>query len=502
MNVHRITYPLKDRWSFLWLFIAMLLSCFSTSSAKWLIPITAWLNIIFFLRFFRSQKRVWLAYLATAIAIAISTAISMPSQSLGVLTLPVIIGAAVLGPLPLLVDRWLTPRLPGFVGTLVIPLAMVVFEFANIAINPMGSYGMSAAYTQYTYLPLLQMVAITGMWGLTFLMCWLGSIINWAWERDFAWTEIRKGVLLYLGIMLLVIVYGEARLWFSSIPDQTVRVAGFTMVDWRVNQEKMNRAFTTDPGAFRQLMEETYQMYFDATRREAQAGAKMVVWPENAMTVAPEDEPALVARLQGLAKQAGIYLVAPIVQMTANAPYANKLLIFDPQGQIVLEHLKYGGIEVNRISGDGILRTVKTPFGVVSGIICYDTQFNAVVTQAGRNDTDILFTPSMSFREADPMFAHLNVMRAIENGVSVVHITDNGLSVATDPYGRILASMDHFTDGERVLVAQVPTHGSWTLYPYIGDLFAWLSIASLVGIAIWVVVQGRRKSHVQVAAPA
>jgi apolipoprotein N-acyltransferase len=214
--------------------------------------------------------------------------------------------------------------------------------------------------------------------------------------------------LLFISVILLVQVYGQARLWFASTPAQTVRVAGFTMVDWRANQPDMNQAFTTDREAFRQMMEERYQLYFDATIKEARAGAKMISWPENAMTVAPEDEPALLTRLAELAKQEGIYLAAPIIEMVTDAPYANKLLIFDPRGEIVLEHFKFGGAgkEGNRINGDGILHTVQTPFGVISGIICWDIQFQGVVTQAGRNDTDILFTPNMTFRETDPIFAY------------------------------------------------------------------------------------------------
>jgi apolipoprotein N-acyltransferase len=342
---------------------------------------------------------------------------------------------------------------------------------------------------------LLQLVSLTGIWGLSFLLAWLGSVANWAWEREFAWHEIKRGMLIYIGLLLLVVTYGQARLWFAPTPAQTVRVAGFTMVDWRVNQPAMNQAFETDIEAFRQMMEERYQFYFDATIKEAHAGAKMISWPENAMTITPEDEPALVTRLQALAKQEGIYLAAPIIEMTNGSPYANKLIIFDPLGQIVLEHYKYGGVEPGRINGDGIYRTVQTPFGVISGIICWDIEFQGIVTQAGRNGTDILFTPNMTFRETDPIFAYMAIMRAIENGISVVHVSDGGLSVITDPYGRILAATDHYPAGERALIAQVPTQGVWTLYPIIGDLFAWLSIVGFVGMTIWAIARSRRTTN-------
>jgi apolipoprotein N-acyltransferase len=336
------------------------------------------------------------------------------------------------------------------------------------------------------------------MWGISFLMSWLATVVNWAWERGFAWPEIKRGVLTYAGLMFLVMVYGQARLWLAPPPADTVRVAGFTLVEWRAEQPAMNQAFQTDIEAFRQMMEERYQLYFDATVREARAGAKIILWPENAATVAVEDEPALLARAGAVARQAGIYLALPmIVKPRDDSPYANKLVVFDPQGQMVLEHYKYGGVgfEGNRINGDGVLRTAQTPYGVLSAVICWDTDFPAAVLQSGRNGTDILLSPSLEFREYDPIHAHMAVMRAIENGVSIVRVADMGLSVVVDPYGRILASTDHFTAGERTIVAQVPTQGVWTLYPIIGDLFAWLSMAGFVFMAAWAIVAGRRARH-------
>jgi apolipoprotein N-acyltransferase len=499
MNRKQITYPLQDRWSYLWLVIATLLSIFSQTSGKWLIPILAWVCPIFFLRFFRTHRRAWLAYLWLAVSTAIVTFINLPPM-LGSMGPPIAVVVSLLIPLPYLADRWLTPRLRGFAGTLVFPLAMTAFAFISAVTSPFGS-SSALPYSQFDNLPLLQLVSLTGMWGLAFLINWLGSVVNWAWEREFAWAEIKRGTLVFLSLLLLVMVYGEARLWFAPTPAQTVRVAGFTMVEWRVNHPAMMQAFQTDLEAFHQMMEERYQLYFDATIKEAHAGARLISWPENAMTVTPEDEPALVARLGELAKQESIYLVAPIVEMVLEAPYANKLVIFDPQGQVVLEHYKYGGpgMEGNRLNGDRILHAVQTPYGVISAIICWDTVLQGVVTQAGRNGTDILFTPSLTYPETDPMFAQNSVMRGIENGVSTIHVSDMGFSVIADPYGRILASMDHYPAGERALVAQVPTKGAWTLYPIVGDLFGWLSVIGMVGLVIFGTFQSLRSRKAKAA---
>jgi apolipoprotein N-acyltransferase len=128
---------------------------------------------------------------------------------------------------------------------------------------------------------------------------------------------------------------------------------------------------------------------------------------------------------------------------------------------------------------------------------CNDTYHEEIVTQAGRNGTDILFSPTLGYRQTDPLQAHMAMYRAIENGVTHVRQADNGLSIVVDPYGRLVSSMDHWTASERVLLAQVPIQSAFTIYPYIGDLFAWLSTAGLLVITVWVVIRGRRAKRVE-----
>jgi hypothetical protein len=45
------------------------------------------------------------------------------------------------------------------------------------------------------------------------------------------------------------------------------------------------------------------------------------------------------------------------------------------------------------------------------------------------------------------------------------------------------------------MVAQVPTQGQFTLYPVIGDLFAWLSVAGLIVLAGLALLGGRKTAR-------
>ena len=86
------------------------------------------------------------------------------------------------GALPFAVDRLLAPRLDGVSRTLVFPAAVTTAELLGTIGNPFGTAG-STAYSQYGSLPLLQLVSVTGIWGLTFLVSWLAPVVNQSGRR-------------------------------------------------------------------------------------------------------------------------------------------------------------------------------------------------------------------------------------------------------------------------------------------------------------------------------
>ena len=86
--------------------------------------------------------------------------------------------------------------------------------------------------------------------------------------------------------------------------------------------------------------------------------------------------------------------------------------------------------------------------------------------QADKQDADIILVPI-----GDPgspmavLHAQQHIFRAIFDGALLVrHEYNCGWSAAADPYGRVLAALNLSSASERVMVAQVPTHGVFTLY--------------------------------------
>jgi apolipoprotein N-acyltransferase len=498
MNDKRINYPIEERWSYLWLAIGTLLTLVSTG--QWTIPLFAWLGSIFVIRFVRSQpvlRGYLLAWATNFISVSIAWwSILGYGSHLSTFIITMAISTLFIGALPYLLDRLMVPRLSGFASTLIFPLGVTALEFLTISANPMGSIG-AQAYTQWNSPVLMQLVSITGMWGITFLMTWFASLINFAWERSFSWPNIRRSVAFYTGIMLVVLAYGNIRLAFPHEETGTMRVHGFIAADGHETKPELMAAQQESWQAYRSLSAEIQDLYLQGTLREAERGAQLIVWPENAVWLASEDELALISRSQAIARSKDVYIALGYsVEYQDDSPYENKLIIIDPTGEIALEHLKFGGQAIEGFkAGDGVLRTVETPYGALSGIICWDTFFQKPVQQAGRNGTDILLSTSYEFRAIVPMHAQITTFRAIENGVSLVRVADNGISFVVDPYGRTIASVDFFNASERVMVAQVPAYHVRTIYSIIGDLFGWLAVAGLVGFSGWVGVSTWRSKR-------
>lgn len=445
----------------------------STAAAAWLFP-------IFFLLVSRKEKAVY-AYVVIPLLTAVCCQLSFwrftyDDSSHILFYLPFILGIPM--GLLFLTDRLLYSKIKGFSATLIFPLVYTSFDFCLNLFNPFGTLGI-LGYSQFGFLPFAQLAGITGMWGLTFMITWFGSVFVWCTENYTDKSTVKKGAAIYLTVFLIISGYGITRLTMS-LPGSTVKVAGIHAHDKRTDGEVINSYLVkNDSAAFRKMSNVIISRLTAATIKEADDGAKIVVWSEISAKIYKEDEDSLLQVFKALAKNLKIYLLtAPYI---ADTIPENKVLLFSPDGNLLLTHYKYGGnFMEGTVQGDKIIKTVHTTYGNLSAIICWDGDFPSVVKQTGKLDTDILFIPASDWEEIDPAHAIVTAFRGIENGCSVVRQTRNGLSLMTDARGKKIAAMDHFKNSRWVNTGIVPSKKIFTLYPFIGDLFGWLAIAGLI----------------------
>ena len=508
----------RDRLKWLWLAFAVVLSLFS--GGRWVIPLAVWFSPLFILRFARSQRPLrgylW-ATLIRGIAAAIVLQGIIPIS--GIPYYLVILFLSFVTALPYLADRLISPRLQGFVATLVFPAAYTAVEY----LGSLGSFGAfsSMANTQYGNLPLMQLVSVTGIWGITFLINWFAAVVNWAWEREFAWPEVRVGVLLYAGILAAVLLGGGARLVLFPPKANLVRVVGLSASQAALTAESQQLPMETQmslmsgkagPAELAQARSAYAPVADDLlarTQQEATAGAKIVVWPETGASVLQKDAPALIQRASALAKQEGIYLdlgLAVIQQNAAGGPAVeDEAVLLDPTGKVVWTYEKTHLVPFQEtgvvIPGNGKVPWVDTPFGRLAGVICFDLDFPGTIRQAGQAGADLLLAPSNDWQAVDPLHTQAAAFRAIENGFSLVRQTSHGLAMAVDYEGHVLAASDFFTTDQQVMVAYLPMHGVRTIYAAIGDLFAWLCLLGVVALAGLAIIMQSRRRHAAAVTP-
>jgi apolipoprotein N-acyltransferase len=75
-------------------------------------------------------------------------------------------------------------------------------------------------------------------------------------------------------------------------------------------------------------------------------------------------------------------------------------------------------------------------------------------------------------------------VRAVENGFTLVRPAANGISVAVDPLGRVLARSDAFSAAEPGFVVDVPARHRPTVYGRTGDLLPVLCLFALGGLCL------------------
>lgn len=486
--------------SWVWLAIAAALLLFSNGANT--VPLAAWLAPVFMLRFVRRQSlKIGLpvAYVLLVAVFAFQFRGMVPIPGIAYYIFLVVWGIPLV--VPYVIDRLPGRRLTGLTATLVFPTAWAATEYV-LSRGLYATWG-SAAYSQYGNLALLQVLSVTGLWGITFLIGWFAASCNWLWEEGLDSKRARRGAWLCVGTIAAVMLLGGARLALFPPSSQTVRVASISKrkVEPGLSDAVSERMFEGKATSEDMVVIQRWATAVDddllsRAEREMQAGAKLVFWGETNAPVMKEDEAAFVTRGGDLAAKYHVYLglALGVWNRGKTPPLENKLVLIQPNGRVAWEYNKArpvpGPEAALQVRGDGKLRALDTPYGRLSSIICYDGDFPQLLAQAGALGTDVVIDPSNDWRAIDPWHTQMVSFRAIEQGFNLIRQTSQGLSAAFDYQGRRLAAMDHYQTTDYAMISQVPTRGVQTIYSRLGDWFAWVC---LVGLALLTVLSLRQK---------
>ncbi len=125
-------------------------------------------------------------------------------------------------------------------------------------------------------------------------------------------------------------------------------------------------------------------------------------------------------------------------------------------------------------------RPLDTPQARAGILICYESLYPHIahaLRQAGAEILVVVTTDAgMRWSLAPRVHARLGRLRAIENGVSLLHAGQAGITFAVDPYGRATTEIPLFQ--RRLATVAVSSTPVWTLYSAVGE--GWIAIFALL----------------------
>jgi apolipoprotein N-acyltransferase len=344
----------------------------------------------------------------------------------------------------------------------------VVMGWVQYTFTVGSSWGV-LAHTQLDNLALVQVAALTGVGGITFLVALGSGLAAAAWSSGLraVRTDLATfGLLLGSGLL-----YGQLRLG-QPAPGTPVQVGSVVSP---VTHREFHAALR-DLDTLRSLD----SALFARSARAADLGATVVVWNEMATVVSAAGEAALVSRGQEFATERGIVLLMAYGVATSLHPFhdINKYRIYLPDGTMADEYVKR-----HPVPGDpdevGRAHARVVAFGGVNyaGAICYDYGFPGIARDNARDGAGLALVPSSDWRGIDPEHGRMALMNAVAVGLPMVRPVRAATSIASDQYGRLLGAMRADGPGDGVLVVAVPSQRVPTLYARTGEIVPLAALA-------------------------
>ncbi len=374
------------------------------------------------------------------------------------------------------------------------------------------------SYTQYKFLPILQIADVTGAYGVSFVMMLVNGAIAFWWARR-GQADRDRWLWPSLTLTVMLCVYGWARL-MQNEPGRPLPVAAM-----QPGFNSLASGFNATPPP---SPEDQYQAFTDLTAQASRSKIRpsLYVWPESA---APEDalhNGHALEFLTHLARdnQAALLTGSTLrdyvteehktefgIEKTREPVNENASVLFDAQGHrpdfyikrqlvpfgefIPFRDLIPGAVsdtfqfaQHDDVTGKSarVLTYQDASAGRVAlgPFICYEAMFPPYAREMTREGASLLVTQSNDswFQSRAAMQQHLAsvVLRAIENRREVARSTTTGITCFVDSRGRVHDALPLNTVGYAIRVVQM--RDGLTLYTRLGDWFVLACFFALLAI--------------------
>ena len=347
-------------------------------------------------------------------------------------------------------------------------------------------------YSQYRNLPLIQITAYTGVYGVSFLLVFVNASMAYALRPPFRWRETLPPLLI--SVLLLLSAFGSS--WVPLLWQPKGGELRVALLQGNIDQGvKWDSAYQAA----------TLEIYRRLTLEAAKENPALVVWPETATPFFLRSHP-LGGKVFRTAQEAGAFLLVGSPDWDGDLPaaaqrqagerrrYFNSAFLISPEGRAIdkydkihmvpfgeyvplkrilffVQKMAYG---IGDFSGGDRYTVFSTPFGRFSVTICYEAIFPDQVRRFVLSGADFLvnITNDAWFGRSSAPYQHLAMaaFRAVENRVYLIRSANTGISAIVAPTGEIMEVTDLFV--EAALSGTIRLKAGETFYTRYGDLFA------------------------------
>jgi apolipoprotein N-acyltransferase len=355
-------------------------------------------------------------------------------------------------------------------AVLAFPAAIVSYEYLFSLWQ--GTFG-NTAYTQLRDLPVLQLAALTGIWGISDLVAFVpATVVALVYVRG----AQRRTLAAALAVTIAAVLgYGFVRLANTPAAASTVRV-GFA--ETHVGPNLMPQ----DPAVIMNLM----QGYAGQVQQLTAQGAQVVVLPEMTAPVGDDLMAQIDALFEQTAHATGAQIDLGVLHITGGRAW-NEARLYSPSGTLEAVYRKHHLVPVAEggTTPGTAISFLPQREGVIGLQICRDMDYPELSRRYARHDVGLMLVPAWEFGPDYLWHGHMALMRAVEDGFTLVRTAKQGYLTASDDRGRILAERLTLPEtGFTTMLANVPVRHDPTLFQMWGDWFAWFDLALLAALLV------------------
>lgn len=340
-----------------------------------------------------------------------------------------------------------------------VPTVWVAAEYVNSVLSPHSTF-FNIAYTQMDALAIIQIAAVTGLWGIGFLVLLFPAAV----AVQASLQPEKRGRLSVLAITVLFIVtavaYGGWRL--QAPPTASMRIGLASLKN------------PVKPGLNTAVGQALQVRYMDVLGRLAGQGAQILLIPETSLATPDATVPAFAQ----LANQRNLIVGAGIDFQGDAQAERNMLTVFQPGAASPATYSKHHLLIGLEQYTPGDTYTVLESAPRIGLAICKDMDFHDIGHAYAIRNAQLLLVPASDFIVDGRLHSRMAIMQGVESGFAIARAARGGRLTLSDDRGRVVAeASSERSDAE--LVGDLPLRQTHTVYGRWGDWFIWFDLIAL-----------------------